>query len=102
VIVPFSRRSSRRPHDFETVANALEIFPFTETLLEPFEGLRVKFDHPPADGADHVVVVRVLRDLLVMRMLVRPLHLCDKSAFDEQRDGAVDRARETFDPFDLN
>ncbi len=71
------------PHDFETVTDSFEIFLLAEELLEPFERLRVKFDHLTADGADHVVVVRVLRDLLVMRVLVGPLHLCDETAFDK-------------------
>src|SRR5664280_3291389 len=59
--------------------------------LELFNGLVLELDNGPAAGADQVVVVLPLGNVLVARLAVAELDFAGNPRFGEELQGAVDR-----------
>jgi hypothetical protein len=80
------------------VGERLKALFLTYSILRTLNRFITKFNHPPAFDTDQVIVMAVAESVFIVSMIRPKLDFPDQSAFDQQRQGSIDRGSRELSP----
>jgi hypothetical protein len=85
--------------DLQSVSGRQKSVTLAHAVLKTLDPFVRKLYRPTASGADHVIVMLVAEDMLVVTVFLRGMNFPKKTAFYKKRERAVDaRSRDTHPP----